>query len=111
MSSSLWDMALCVTSFRNHFQSFSTGVQFWRIRGQIHEGDRVGILQVLSLVPPCLIHGDNDFPVGIFLGEFIEEDIHHVGIHFRQKEGKGFPREWCNTVVEVEIIISLLHFL
>jgi hypothetical protein len=58
-------------------------------------------------VPSCLIHSDNDFPVGVFLGEFIEEDIHHVGIYFRQKKGKGLTRQRCNTGVEIEILISL----
>ena len=93
--------------FPQPLPEFLNGVQFWRIRGQIHEGNRARVLQILCLVPSCLIHSDNDFPVGVFLGEFIEEDIHHAGIYFRQEEGKGLTRQRCNTGVEVEILISL----
>jgi hypothetical protein len=63
------------------------GVQFWSIRWQGQQANIVWNLQVVTPMPTCAVHDHDDFLARMAQSDFVQKDLHAIGVGIRQDQG------------------------
>jgi hypothetical protein len=67
---------------------FFTGIELWKKRGQRDDGKVGWQNEIAGLIAASTVHDQNDFLVGVSLGQLLEIETHDLSVDPRQKQGK-----------------------
>jgi hypothetical protein len=80
------------------------GIQFRAIWGQEYQPDVIKLLEVISCMPPCLVHDDDVTMIAIFFREFLHEQRHYFGIAVGRQNGEYISVFWINRRIGIDVL-------
>ena len=81
------------------------GIELGRVRRKKRQAKVVGQVEVVALVPASAIEHHQDVVVGVASGDFVEEELHAVGVDMGQHQAVEATVLWTHGTIGVGVLL------